>query len=700
METERRKPRISEEEVQQIKDRIDILDVVSQFVDLKKKGATWGATSPWNPDEKTPSFFVIPKKSIFKDHSSGKGGDAFAFLKEHPSTQLEYRDALLWLAKHYNIDLPSQRQGQATLVLKDRLLEINRFAQQFFSANLFSVTEGNETTVAYDYLEIRGIRESTMRKFGLGYAQESYNQFLKAAKKAGYTNTELNYAGLINISKKKYKEKEVKYYDTFRQRAMFPIFNKSDQVVSFAGRYLEPSDQYKEERIAKWANTVWSDAQSGLFKDQKHKEIYDAYLRNNNGKDRGEEAFSKHITRLGYDKLFDPPPKYINGRNNTLFKKSNTLYGLNFAKKAILATGECIIIEGYMDVDEMHQNGIENTVACCGTTLSEQHAHQLSSILRDKTVPLSVTIMMDGDKAGQAANEAAIPPLLNQGFNVFVCGMPAAKTKGEKVDPHSFLISHESPTAAMDAMLSHISANRKPALNYVLDLRYNTMTEPQSRALELNKVCEMFANIPPEREFLIAEYGKQLAQATGQDAAKIITRINESAMSRRNWVFKKRQEKQAKSETAKGEHQLAKLLLKMGPHKTGRGLGMETFADHILMVVEEHEVPFNDRLVENLFDCCQALNADSRPLNVEELSRLNKAAAKLAEDLTKYPLKTVDLEPSVPSSGISRDMAFLLNMFKREFVNSQKKSLQSKQGLTDAEAKLLIVMQRLSKLHQ
>jgi DNA primase len=700
LETERRKPRISEEEVQQIKDRIDILDVVSQFVDLKKKGATWGATSPWNPDEKTPSFFVIPKKSIFKDHSSGKGGDAFAFLKEHPSSQLEYRDALLWLAKHYNIDLPSQRQEQPTLVLKDRLLEINRFAQQYFSSNLFSVTDGGETTVAYDYLEIRGIRESTMRKFGLGYAEESYNHFLKAAKKAGYTNTELNYAGLINISKKKFKEKEVKYYDTFRHRAMFPIFNKFDQVVSFAGRYLEPSEKYKEERISNWANMVWSDAQGGVFKEDKYKEIYDAYLRNNNGKDRGEEAFTKHVSRLGYDKLFDPPPKYINGRNNTLFKKSRTLYGLNFAKKAILATGECIIIEGYMDVDEMHQNGIENTVASCGISFTDQHAHQLASMIREKTIPLSVTIMMDGDKAGQAANEAAIPPLLNQGFNVFVCAMPAPKAKGEKVDPHSFLISHESPTAAMEAMLSHISANRKPALNYVLDLRYNTMTEPQNRALELNKVCEMFANIPPESEFLIAEYGKQLAQATGQDPVTIISKINDMAMSRRNWIFKKRQEKQAKSETAKGERQLAKLLLKFGPHKTGRGSGMETFADHILMVVEEHDVPFNDRLVENLFDCCQALNADSRPLNVEELSKLNSAAAKLAEELTQNPLKTADLEPSAQSSGISMDMAFLLNMFKREFVNSQKKALQSKPDLTAEEAKLLVTMQKLSKLHQ
>jgi len=236
---------IDRQTIEKIFDAIDIVEVISDFVSLKKTGQNYKGFSPWT-NEKTPSFFVSPSKGIFKDFSSGKGGNAVGFLMEHE--KLTYPEALRWLAKKYNIEIVEQEPTDEEIQIqneRESLLVINTFAQKYFTSNLYNQKEGQSVGLAY--FKERGIRESTIKKFQLGYSLEQKDAFTNEAKTKGFKLDLLAKTGLTI-------QKENNTFDRFNGRIMFPIHGLSGNVTGFGARTLR-----SENKTAKYLNSPESE---------------------------------------------------------------------------------------------------------------------------------------------------------------------------------------------------------------------------------------------------------------------------------------------------------------------------------------------------------------------------------------------------------------------------------------------------------
>lgn len=227
---------ISRTTIDRIFDEVRIEEVVGEFVQLKKAGSSYKGLSPWS-NEKTPSFFVSPAKGIFKDFSSGKGGNAVSFLMELES--MTYPEALRYLANKYGIEVEETGEPKPDgeeVSLRESLALVNHFAFEHFVHNLWEVDEGRQ--VGLSYFRERGFTDATIKKFGLGYAFDENDAFLKAATEAGHNVDHLVKLGLV-------KEGNYGKYDFFRGRVIFPIRNVSGRTIAFAGRTLKSDNKVK-----------------------------------------------------------------------------------------------------------------------------------------------------------------------------------------------------------------------------------------------------------------------------------------------------------------------------------------------------------------------------------------------------------------------------------------------------------------------
>ena len=227
-------PMISQNSIQQILGRIDIIDVIGGFVKLKKRGTNYLGLCPFH-NERTPSFTVSPSKEIYKCFGCGKSGNTISFLMEHE--KYSYVDSLRWLANKYGIEIEetfaSDEQKQQMQVA-DSLYIINSFAQQFFTKTLFETEEGRD--IGLSYLKERGFREDIIKKFQLGYNPEARDSFTKAAI-AGQYNTEfLLRTGLV-------VNRNDQLMDNYRGRIIFPVHNHSGKVLGFGARILKTNDK-------------------------------------------------------------------------------------------------------------------------------------------------------------------------------------------------------------------------------------------------------------------------------------------------------------------------------------------------------------------------------------------------------------------------------------------------------------------------
>lgn len=314
--------RISDETIQEIKSRIDIVDVIGDFVNLKKAGSNYKALSPFT-NEKTPSFFVSPSKEIYKCFSSGKGGDAINFIMEMEG--VTYIEALKFLAGKYGIEIREtestdedlQRQSE-----RESLFIVLNFSKDFFSNNLWEKEEGR--SVGLTYFRERGFSDEIIKKFELGYSLEKWDGLYQEALKKNYTKDILEKAGLII-------KKDDKIYDRFRGRVIFPVHNLTGKSIAFGARILGTGQ----------------------------------------GTNKG---------------LQQKAPKYINSPETLVYHKSNILYGIYQARQAIRQKDNCFLVEGYTDVISMHMAGVENTVASSGTSLTEQQIKLIKRYTENVTV--------------------------------------------------------------------------------------------------------------------------------------------------------------------------------------------------------------------------------------------------------------------------------------------------------------------------
>jgi DNA primase len=237
---------ISRDTIEEIRNRIDIIDVISDFLTLKKSGQNYKALSPFS-SEKTPSFFVVPGKGIFKDFSSGKGGDAITFVMEHE--KMSYSEALRYLAKKYGVEIKEDRltdEGKAEQSEREGLYILMNFAKEYYRKQLTGSEEG--ISIGLSYFRERGFNDRTIEKFELGYALEGWENFSKEALAKGYNKELLEKTGLI------VKKDDGSTYDRFRGRVIFPVHNISGKVIAFGARMLG-----KEKNQPKYINSPETD---------------------------------------------------------------------------------------------------------------------------------------------------------------------------------------------------------------------------------------------------------------------------------------------------------------------------------------------------------------------------------------------------------------------------------------------------------
>lgn len=235
--------RISQTSVDRIREAMDILEVVNDFVSLKKKGSNWMACCPFH-HEKTPSFSVAPAKGIFKCFGCGKGGDAISFVMEMENCS--YTEALRYLAKKYSITIEEEvhlnDEKQAEQNEMDSLLIVLGFAKEFFKENLLNSSEGQ--TIGLSYFKERGFNQKSLDTFELGYSPSEWDALYRKATEKGYQPEILEKAGLC------LKSEKGKWFDRFRERVIFPIHNLSGKVIAFGGRILK-----QDKKLAKYINS-------------------------------------------------------------------------------------------------------------------------------------------------------------------------------------------------------------------------------------------------------------------------------------------------------------------------------------------------------------------------------------------------------------------------------------------------------------
>lgn len=399
---------IPRETIMSILDAVRIEEVVSEFVTLKKRGSNLIGLCPFHK-EKTPSFIVSPAKGIFKCFGCGKAGDSVRFIMEHE--HYSYPEALRFLAKKYGITIEEKEQTPEELMAqneRERMFNINTFAQQYFSHVLQKSDEG--ISVGMSYFRERGFRDAIINKFQLGYCLNQRDAFTQYAVKNGYSKELLLKIGISAGD-------EEKMYDRFQGRVIFPVHNLTGKVLGFGGRILT------------------------------------------NDKNRA---------------------KYINSPESEIYNKSQTLYGIFFAKNEISRLNNCILVEGYADVLSMHQAGIENTVASSGTSLTTEQIRLISRYTKN------ITVLYDGDAAGIHAALRGTNMILEEGMNVRVVVLPPDE------DPDSFVRHHP-----IETVRAYISDNAKDFINFKTQLLLkDAANDPIKKADIIKDIIESISVIP------------------------------------------------------------------------------------------------------------------------------------------------------------------------------------------------------------
>lgn len=421
--------RLPEEKIDEIRRAADIVDIVSDYVRLAPSGRSFKAISPFNPTERTPSFYVSPEKQIYKCFSTGKGGNVFTFVQE--MEKLSFIDAVKFVAKRVGIDLSQYERASARG--SDKYAEdydLMAWAARRFHENL-NAPEGK---AGLEYLLGRGLLKETISRFGLGYALDSWDALCDAAKAEGKSLKTLEEFGLIAHS-----EKSDKHYDVFRARAMFPIFSPAGKVIAFGGRAI----------------VAEKDA-----------------------------------------------PKYINSPETRLYRKSEILYGFNFARDEIRKKDEAILVEGYMDVISLHQAGVKTAVASSGTSLTIEQARLIGRLTKN------VLFVYDGDKAGLKAMMRGIDILLEQGL------VPQTLLLPDGEDPDSF-----AQKVGGEEFLKYARARQTSFLDFKLEAlrRAVGFSDEERTRQSLRELIGTIAKIPDElgREVYLKSLAEKLDVSLG-----------------------------------------------------------------------------------------------------------------------------------------------------------------------------------------
>ena len=414
---------------EEVRSRLNIEDVIGEYVQLKRAGRSWKGLSPFS-GEKTPSFFVSPDKQIWHDFSSNKGGDVYSFVMEVEG--LDFRGALELLARKAGVDLSMyESKGSQDLSRKKaRLLASLSEAADFYQRQMLHDPRAKEYVVS-----ARGLNRQMVEDFKIGYAPGAGEALMAHLLNKKFTRQEIKDAGLIGS----------RGTDMFRNRMTVALADGSGQTIGFTARLIDP------------------------------------------------EAVG---------------PKYINTPQTLVYDKGRHVFGLHLAKEAIRKADFAVVVEGNMDVIASHQAGVRQVVATAGTALTEFHLKALSRLTHN------IRLSFDGDKAGIAATERAIPIAQAVGVELSVISYEGAKDPDEliKKDP---------------GLWQQAINNSQPALEWLID-QYTHRVDVTTAAGKRELTTSAFAILskitdPIERE----HYLKQIARQTDISEAALADRLQQ-----------------------------------------------------------------------------------------------------------------------------------------------------------------------------
>lgn len=550
----------------------NIVDVISDFVTLKKKGVNYQACCPFH-NEKTPSFVVSPSKGVFKCFGCGKGGNAVTFVMEHEN--MTYPEALKYVAKKYGIEvnehelLPEEQRRNDD---RESMMVVSSYAADYFVRMLHETHEGQN--IGIGYFRERGFSDATIKRFGLGYCTEVRDAFTRQALSDGYKEEFLIRTGLT------IKRENGGYYDRFCGRVIFPIHSISGRVIAFGAR------------------TMRTDKKTA---------------------------------------------KYLNSPESEIYHKSDVLYGIYFAKRAITQQDCCILVEGYTDVISMHQAGIENVVASSGTSLTQGQIRMIARFSRN------ITIIYDGDSAGIKASLRGIDMVLKEGMNVRTVLLP----DGE--DPDSFARSHNA-SQVQDYILTH----EEDFISFKIRLLMKEADgDPIKRAALISDIVQSISVIPDaitrsvyarecsrqmevDENILLREIAmKRVGHKAGPEAKEFI---------RKQEIIQRKQAEEAAytplqleagSSINELEHELIKYLLKYGTqnfeYTEGKKSTELNVAEVIISNLDQNGITMKDPTFRKIYEEYKSMREAQEPIEINHfINHPDPEVCNVVVDLLTY----------------------------------------------------------------
>lgn len=427
---------ISDSQIQELRDRSDIVALIGQRVKLRKSGKDFQGLCPLH-GERTPSFYVIPDKNIFHCFGCGQSGDVFRFFME--TEGMSFIEALRFVARESGIILSEEEEDPEAIRRRqheDKLAALMERAVRYYEKKLWSASAQE----AQHFLQKRGISESTARQFRLGFGGNSPDELTRALKQAGINPSEAVEAGLCIDGRRG-------MFDRFSGRLIIPISlprPPHGKPVALGGRLLR-----------------------------------------------------------------SPPPgrggmqsaKYINSPETPLYHKGKVLYGLNLARSEIRKAEQAVVVEGYFDAIVLHQAGLKNVVATCGTALTADHLDLLSRMAAKELI-----FLFDGDAAGMRAATRAAELCAEQQVPSRVATLP------DKLDPDDFVRERGLES------LQHLLKRAKPAIDLLIDqalddLGRSPSIEEQAQAVRSVRSIVLCAPEGLSRELYISHIAERLKVA-------------------------------------------------------------------------------------------------------------------------------------------------------------------------------------------
>ena len=640
---------IDRQTVDRIYAAANIVEIIGDYVTLKRKGVNYQACCPFH-QEKTPSFMVSPSKGVYKCFGCGKGGNAVTFVMEQEG--ISYPEALKVVAKRYGIEVEEKALTEEDVRRNDNresMFALNGWAAEYFAKYLTGNSEGRAVGISY-FSQKRGFTDATIRKFGLGFCSSRGDDLSIAALQAGYKEEFLLSTGL---SLK--RESDGRLYDRFRDRVMFPIHNISGRVVGFGGRTLRTDKQVA---------------------------------------------------------------KYQNSPESEIYNKRRELYGLYFAKRAIQQHDAVIMVEGYTDVISMHQAGVENVVSSSGTSLTVEQVQLLHRFTRN------ITIIYDGDPAGQKASLRGIDIILKEGMNVRVVLLP------EPEDPDSFARSHTA-----DEVQEYIRTHEEDFLSFKAKLLMKDAAGDPIRIGEV--IADMVGSIAlVEDAIQRSVFTKECARIMDADENVLISEVARRRVSKtadkESMEFVRRQqalirEEQAVEVNVQGspvggsgedtlEKEIVKYLLKSGhkyfEQKEGKTYVPINVAEYIFNTLDRDKIELQDKALRELYKTYYELwqrsgvgeEIPQQHFVNHYLPEVCDVAVDLltsddnyvASDLWRRKEVHVESEVELLAAGVPKVIMIYQSKVIDRLIRAQHQRLQEE--LTDEEeAEVMKILNRLNK---